>query len=461
MTSQTEGLYTNALLSFTAENARSYRDKTHLSMLGTRLSAEGVPRLITPIGMSKAVKVLPSVGIFGANASGKTTILRALDDMRRLVVTSFRSGSQETRILRHPFLLDPACQERPTRFEVDLLLDGVRWVYGFEADNNLVREEYAYHWPRGRQALVFSREFDRVVYGSPFRSADRSLTQLIRRNALLLSVAGATKHNPLSRLFGWFQSNLLLSESTNRSDRALYTAELAQTEEFGRRIIGLLQAADLGITNVEVKRIEWNPILHGASEGETPDGYDKVAEHLNEAIRLLQEVASDEAEPARSATLLPKLVLEHVGARGGVTLATEEESQGTLVWLSLLGPVVKALQDGGLVLVDELDASLHPYLVRRLIRMFQDPQLNRRLAQVVFNSHDGSILEARNDWSLGRDQVWFSEKEPDGSTRLYSLDDFSPRKDDDIRGRYFRGRYGGVPLVSDSTISEALVLLDA
>ena len=439
------------LLSFTAENARSYRDEVHLSMLGTRLSAERVPRSLIPVGMSKPVRVLPCAGVFGANASGKTTILRAMDDMRQLVITSFRHGSHGTGVDRHRFLLDPAYGDRPTRFEVDLLLDGVRWVYGLEVDDERVREEYAYHWPRGRQALVFSRECGKVSFGLSFRASDRQVERLLRDNALLLSAAGAAGNNPLSRLFGWFGSNLLLSDSSNRTGRTLYTADMAHTEQFRKRIMRLLQAADLGITELEVRRVEFPPLLD-----EIPEGYDKVAEHLSEAMRLLQEVQSDTDEVEGRPPSLRELVFRHLGARGGVTLSTEEESQGTMAWLSLIGPVISALQDGDVVLVDELDASLHTDLVERLITMFQSPELNRRYAQLIFNSHDSVILEARGDWALGRDQIWFTEKYADGSTKLYPLDDFSPRKDDDLRGRYLRGRYGGVPVIGDSAILEAL-----
>lgn len=132
MTSLSEGPGTNALLSFTAENARSYRDEVQLSMLGTRLSAEGVPRSLVPTGMTKPIRVLPAAGIFGANASGKTTILRTIVDMRGLVLMSFRHGSRRTPVPRRPFLLDPEYRDRPTRFEIHLVLDGVRWVYGFK-----------------------------------------------------------------------------------------------------------------------------------------------------------------------------------------------------------------------------------------------------------------------------------------------------------------------------------------
>ena len=436
----------NALLSFTAENARSYRDEVHLSMLATRLSAEGVPRPMVPAGMTRAVRVLPVVGIFGANASGKTTILRAMEDMRRLVATSFRHGSRDTPVVRSPFLLDPACAERPTRFEVDLLLEGVRWEYGFAVDDTRVVEESAYHWPRGRRALVFRRSESGLVFGSPFGAKDRTIRSLLRDNALLLSVAGATENRPLAALFDWFGSNLLLSESDNRVPRAFMTAEMASKQKQRQRIIQLLQAADLGITSLTVNPLD-----------------DEDAEQLRRVISLIRQSETDRDLPDPSEmdiVSFGQLGLMHSGAEGDVSLGPEDESQGTLVWVSLIGPMLQALDQGKAVLVDELDASLHSDLVERVVAMFQDPRTNRNGAQLIFNSHDGALLDGAGPWSLGRDQIWFTEKYADGGTKLYSLDDFSPRRDDDIRGRYFRGRYGATPVVGHASLRSALVPSD-
>ena len=431
------------LLSFTAENARSYRDEVHLSMLATRLSAEGVPRSVVPAGMTRAVRVLPVVGIFGANASGKSTILRAMGDMRRLVATSFRHGSRDTLVARRPFLLDPARAERPTRFEIDLLLEGVRWVYGFAVDDTRVVEEAAYHWPRGRRALVFRRSESDIVFGSPFGAKDRTIGSLLRDNALLLSVAGATENRPLAALFDWFGSNLLLSESDNRGPRTFMTAEMASKQEQRQRIIQMLQAADLGITSLTVNPLD-----------------DEEAEQLRSLIGLIRQAEGDPDLPDPSETDIVsfgQLGLIHSGAEGDVSLGPEDESQGTLVWVSLIGPMLRALDEGKAVLVDELDASLHSDLVERVVAMFQDPRTNRNGAQLIFNSHDGALLDGSGAWSLGRDQIWFTEKYADGGTKLYALDDFSPRRDDDIRGRYFRGRYGAIPVVGDTSLRNALV----
>lgn len=446
MTDSGEGSGASALLSFTAENARSYRDEVHLSMLGTRLSADGVPRSLVPAGSSKPLRVLPAAGIFGANASGKTTILKAIVDMERLVVTSFRRGSRGTPVVRRPFLLDPEYRERPTRFEVDLLLNGVRWIYGFEVDDERVREEYAYHWPRGRQALVFTRDVDRISYGSPFRAADRTMDTLLRHNTLLLSVAGATGNRPLGPLFAWFHSNLSLFESDNRVPRSFITAEMADDPETSDRIVGLLRAADLGLTRLRV-----SPLDH------------EERERFHKIISAIRQTEDDFAMPEPSETdviSFSQITLEHTSGKGEVSLSPEDESQGTLVWLSLIGPLIRALDDGNTILVDELDSSLHSDLVARIVKMFQDPDVNRHGAQMIFNSHDGEILGGNGEWSLGRDQVWFTEKYSDGDTKLYSLYDFSPRRDDSIHRRYFQGRYGARPIVGDAGIHKAFSLMD-
>jgi hypothetical protein len=135
----------SALLSFTARNVRSYREEVHLSLLATRLSDTDAVRDVDTAGASSPVTVLPVAGIFGANASGKSTVLRAMADMRAIVLGSFRQGDHETRIRRFPFLLhdEGAC---PSHFEVDLILSGVRWQYGFEFDDRHVLGEYAYFY---------------------------------------------------------------------------------------------------------------------------------------------------------------------------------------------------------------------------------------------------------------------------------------------------------------------------
>lgn len=435
----------SALLSFTASNVRSYRDEVHFSLLATRLAREEVRRELRTRSSKTPIGVLPAAGVFGANASGKSTLLMALADMRAIVASSFRTGSRSSGVYRRPFALDDAYRSQPSRFEVELILHGVHWQYGFEVNDDRVLGEYAYYYPKGRQALVFDRSPDDISFGPPFRSAGRALRQLLRDNALLLSVAGAADDEQLGPLFGWFLRNLLLAQSANRGSRAVRTAEMVKEPETKERVMALVRAADLGVCDIE--RAPVDP---------------EVAERLQRALRVLQGEEGDPETSDEDINIVfeDSVRLKHRGAAGEVDLEPEFESQGTMVWVGLIGPVLDALDGGHVLLADELDASLHPYLVALLVQMFQDPDLNPRCAQLIFNAHDISVLGDSDQSVLGRDQIWFAEKDLEGATAVYPLVDFRPRRDEALGRRYLQGRFGAVPVVDHGEVRSGLHLVD-
>ena len=442
---------TNAFLSFTARNVRSYWEEVTLSLLGTRLSEEGVARDLANAGSHSPLSVLPVAGVFGANATGKSAILGAMADMRAVVLNSFRQGDQETKLFRHPFLLHSEGADRPSSFAVDLILDGVRWQYGFEINDQQVLEEYAYHYPKGRQALVFGRHRDDhdPGYGPGFRSSGRTLTRLVRKNSLLLSVAGAVANGSdderqgvvalLGRLFSWFRTNLRLMEPANREARITHTAKRLETPRAEAAIVSLLQAADLGITKIE--RLPINP---------------ELSERMEQVLRILNEPEEESGPGQEVRFLLNDLVrLYHTGAGGPVAIDPQHESQGTLAWVGMLGPTLDSIRKGSVLLVDELDGSLHPHLVQHFVRLFQSRKTNPRCAQLIFNAHDSTILGDSGRRSLGRDQIWFTEKNADGATTLYSMADFRPKGDEALGRRYLQGRYGAVPVLNPAEFDQA------
>jgi len=434
----------SVLLTFTAANVRSYRDEVTLSLLATRLARKDVRRELRTRS-SAPVGVLPAAGIFGSNASGKSTILFAMADMRRIVADSFRSGSRSSGIDRSAFALDDACSGKPSRFEVELILHGVLWQYGFEVDDERVLGEYAYHYPKGRQALVFDRTPEGVSFGPPFRTAGRALRRFERDNALLLSVAGAADYEHLAPLYQWFLRNLLLAQAANRGARAVRTADLVKEPETKERVMALVHAADLGVCDLE-------------RAGVDPE----VAERLQRALRVLwgEEGDPDSSDEDNNIVFADTVRLKHRGASGEVEFDPELESEGTMVWVGLIGPVVDVLGGGHVLLADELDNSLHPNLVSTLVEMFQDPRLNPRCAQLIFNTHDVGVLGDSDRGTLGRDQVWFAQRELDGATTLYSLADFRPRRDEALGRRYLQGRFGAVPVVNPGAIHAGLELVD-
>lgn len=434
----------SALLTFGARNVRSYWNDVHFSLVGTRLSDAGILRSLSIAGTRTPVGVLPAAGIFGANASGKSTVLRAMADMRAVVIGSFRQGDRQSKIHRHPFLLHKGGAERPSRFDVDLVLKGVRWQYGFEIDDQRVLDEYAYYYPKGRQALVLRRDGGgRLEFGPTFRSSGHTLARLARSNALLLSVAGAASDDSTGKsleitssigpLYSWFRNSLRLMERRNMEPRIAVTADRARSLEARDDVLALLQAADLGIADMEIFKPDLDP---------------KAAELLKRAFRIIEGHGDTPREGQEEKIVIGELVrLKHMGRDGPVVIDPEHESQGTLVWVSLIGPVLEALERGATVLLDELDASLHPHLAQRLIGLFQDPYTNPNCAQLVFSAHDVTILGDSAQRTLGRDQIWFAEKEGDGTTALYPLADFRPKGDEAIGRRYLQGRYGGVPVL--------------
>jgi hypothetical protein len=431
------------LLSFRAENVRSFRGELELSMLATALAEKDVVRSVTWREGGQPVGVLPVAGLFGANASGKTNVLRVMDDMRSHVLHSFRSGSPVGGVPRRAFLLDPTSTRTPSRFEIDIVLEGVRHQYGFVVDDEKFLEEWAYRYPRGRSALLFHRRGSDVELGSGDRVKGRAVSELLRPNALFLSTAASANHPNLLPLYAWFGRNLVLAEAKTRPFRQALTTQMLEDDKSQERVLALLRAADLGVTGA--KRHEPDPVMK---------------ERLQRAVRILlgQEGESDGADEGPAFDELG-VRLTHEGVEGDIELDADDESLGTLVWFGLIGPVIDALARGSVFLADELDASLHPALVGQLVRLFQDPDSNPRRAQLIFNSHDATLLGDSGNRVLGRDQIWFTEKVNDGSTRLYPLTSLDPRREEAVGRRYLAGRYGATPILSDQEFDAVAELI--
>ena len=424
---------TNALVAFKVRNVRSYRDETTLSLQATRVANGDVVRVVQTASATPE-QLLPVAGVFGANAAGKSTILKAMADMRSVVLGSFRNPG--ARVHRRPFLLDSNGAASSSEFMVDLILDGVWWQYGFEFDDKRILREFAFHYPRGRQAVVFEREQHTLAFGPPFRALRSSLHPLLRDNALLLSIIGAAAESAISPLFDWWQSNLRLAASDNRPLRSVFTADLAKEDSTRNQVLQLLRAADLGLADVKVVK---------------PDA--ETLDMLKRVVRALEGDELDDGEVVLDRAAMVQLI--H-GGGDGVAFDPADESMGTQVWVGLIGPVLDALEHGHLLLVDEIDASLHPLLVDRLIELFQSPTTNPRCAQLVFNAHDTTLLDDRPPFALGRDQIWFAKRDDGGASRLVSLADFKARRDESVRRRYLRGRYGAVPTLDPAQFEYAV-----
>ncbi|MFD9907636.1 ATP/GTP-binding protein [Streptomyces sp. NPDC059063] len=403
------------LLRFRVANVRSLRDEQELSFIAPEDERSGAAIPVELAG-GGAAAVFPLLGIFGANASGKSNVLAALGDMRNAVLNSYAHWAAYDGPQRRVFALSPKSEAEPSFFEVDLVIDSVRWTYGFELGQSRVESEWLHSYPRGRRQEWLDRDASRPeVFKWPGgRVRDRA--QLVRRtrpNALVLSTAGTDNHPQLSPLFHWFRKNLwLIGPEIEREQRENFTTrELAGPR--AARIRELLRVADLGITGAEV-----------AEDG-----------------------------PAER-----RIKLTHRSAAGEVPFDWRTESYGTRSWFALLGPMLLALDEGAVLLVDELDASLHSRFAAEVIRLFHDPHSNPNGAQLVFTSHDATVLTTPSgERLLDPGQVWLTEKDKEGATELYSLTDAAPGEDEDLTQSYLAGAFGGVPSLLEGQIARRLL----
>ncbi|WP_239065038.1 AAA family ATPase [Streptomyces sp. S4.7] len=410
------------LLRFRVANHRSIRDERELSLIGTDLN-EGTARDTGLRHDERAVTALPAIGVFGANASGKTNLMSALRDMRDAVRVSFADWQKSPGVPRKPFKLDPGSAEETSLYEVDLTLGRkpVRFTYGFELSDDRVEAEWLHAYPRGVREIWFDREADRpeseggefVFESDTFTGQREALVGFTRPDALFLST-GATANDPqLSALYRWFLDNLwLMTPGEDVVHRTKWTTGLLQDPGlkggYNERILHLLSVADLGVTGIEIDR-------------ETDE------------IRLRHRTT------------------------GGKDVSLDflaEESFGTHAWFAFLGPMLTVLDKGAVLLVDELDSSLHPTLAAEVVRIFQDPKANPNNAQLIFTTHDATLLGSEVlDRPLGRDQVWITAKDRSGATELYPLTAAHPADGENLERGYLRGRYGGVPRVSAGEIA--------
>ncbi|GAA4685901.1 ATP-binding protein [Streptomyces chumphonensis] len=418
------------LLSFRVANHRSIRDEQELSLVATELN-EGTARDTGVRSEGRDVSVLPTVGIYGANASGKSNILSALRFMRKAVLDSFADWGKAPRIPREPFALAAEAQDETSLFEVDLLLGKrrVRYTYGFELSDDRVEAEWLHAYPSGRRQVWFDREAGRPedeggevrFPGTGMKGHKDLIKESTRPDALLLTVGATLNHPQLSAVHRWFVDNLwLVSTGSDVAARTAWTRDRITdprtSSGMRERLVALLSAPDLGVTGMTVD----------PESGE---------------VRLLHQGSGSEAQP-----------LDFL----------EQESLGTQAWFAFLGPLLHVLERGGVLLADELDSSLHSLLAAEVIRLFHDQEANPRPAQLIFTTHDATLLgPSVAERPLARDQLWITVKSNSGETQLYPLTAArKARRDENLERRYLHGHYGGVPRLTSGELARHIATLD-
>ena len=415
------------LIQFSVENFRSIKDEVILSLVAGAGEEHRQRNVHTPTlrGDVPAMPLLRSAAIYGANAAGKTNLIRALDAMREMVVSP---SAVDAKLPVKPFLFDSQCRDEPTQLEVVCIADGVRYQYGFSATQDMVVAEWLHAWPRGRRQLWFDR--DSAADGTPSFTfggklqGDREVwRRATRSNALFLATAATLNSEQLQPIYDWFKKRLRVAVAGWNPN---YSAECVQGERKAD-VMKLLQAADLAVADLRIIEEEFTPEM-------LPDDVPTV----------LREVMKKELD----GETIREVHVVHQGTDCAesdlVELELDEESAGTRKMFALAGPWVNTLEAGYVVVVDELHEKLHPALVRFLVECFHDPTLSNN-AQLVFATHDTSILSQD---VFRRDQIWFCERNSRHETALTPLSDYHPRKGvENLERAYLGGRYGAVPYI--------------
>lgn len=414
------------LIQFRVENHRSLRDEQVLSMVAADDLDPDDKRLIRRDGLD--VALLPAVALYGANASGKSNVLGALGFMRDAVLRSHRLWEPESGTPQEPFALSAKVSE-PSLYEVDILLGGTRYRYGFVISAARVEEEWLYAWPQGIEELWFEREEDRFTFGEVFAGENETIRELTRSNSLFLSAAAQNNHAAILPIFKWFRTARLelrrvpavgVPNAESAILEVLFSRQLSLFPEEARQrdrdaIVRLLRAADVGILDIRVT----------GQENAHP-GY-----RVRSGLRRQEVFFLHKAEGEEQAWL-----------------PLEAESSGTVMLLRIAASLVGVLRAGTLLCIDELEASLHPTLALELVRLFNDPSQNPQGAQLVFTTHDTNLLgNIIGEPALRRDQIWFTEKDQNGATHLYPLTDFHRHEEENLERGYLQGRYGAVPFL--------------
>lgn len=412
------------LLRFAVENHLSICERQELSFAASSLKDQSDGLIDCEAVDSGAV--VPAVVIYGANASGKTNFVNALSTMRGMVLWSQTKGEPGGGVPRQEYLLDPSFSEKPSCFEIDFVLDGIRYHYGFEATDEAFTSEWLYEIPKAHRRRLYERKEQEFDFGRWLKGQNHNISRLTRSNSLFLSAAAQNGHELLSRVYKYFQD---ITFSGSISIPGVEASSRVKGDGVDGRVIDFLKSINTGVIGYQKK------------ETELPE--DIRAKH-RELREVLERITGDtiELKPGDEEKVV-QIELAHRG-RGGevVHFDLDLESAGTRRLLIILSQTFKAIDEGFPIIIDELDASLHTYASEAILRLFCSPKVNSSGAQLIATTHDTNLMRSN---VLRRDQLWFADKSTEGATEIYPLTDIRTRKGDNVELGYLQGRYGAVP----------------
>jgi len=420
------------LIEFSVRNYLSFKEKAVLNLSATAIK-EHVDSNVTN---TERVDLLKGAIIFGANASGKSNFIKAMSTMRRLVLFSFEQSSSEELDI-DPFLLSSVTDTAPSMFETVFILDNIRYRYGFEIDNKEVLSEWLFETVKKIEKPLFYRIKDGIDVMKSF-SEGKDLEERTRDNALFLNVVDQFNGKTAKKIIRWFRNFITISGLKHEGYKGV-TFGMLENKQTRNLLIDFYKKLDLGFEDIAIFKQQFDPKDLPADISEN----------------VLKQIVTDlEGAFKIDIKTIHKRFDEKNNQDGIVEFdMRSQESSGTNKLFNISGPVFDVLNDGGVLVIDELDASLHPLLTLAVTKLFHSKESNRNSAQLIFATHDTNLLNYGN---YRRDQVFFVEKDNFGASSMYSLVDYKEegktiRKDRSFEKDYIEGRYGAIPFIDNVT----------
>jgi AAA15 family ATPase/GTPase len=417
------------IIEFTVGNFLSFKEKKTLSLKATSIT-EYKESTFT-IGKNKLLK---SVVLYGANSSGKSNLIKAMSIMKLIVMTSVEKSSiSKNEVI--PFLLNTETENQPSFFEVVFLIGKTRYRYGFELDSEIIHGEWLFELKGKKEIPLFIREKDGIGITENFEEGD-GLESKTRDNALFLSVTDQFNGVVSGKIIKWFNNWATISGLRHENYRGV-TFSLLEKKSSKAKLLDFFKDLDLGFNEIKLRK-------------------EKFKKHLlpnDLPSEILEDIVSDlQGKTIAHIETVHKKFDNKGECIGKVNFdLRERESSGTNKVIDISGPIFNTLIDGGILVIDELDAKLHPLMTAAITNLFNSPEYNLKNAQLIFATHDTNLLSYGH---FRRDQIYFLEKDKYEATDLYSLieykeDNTKIRKDRSFEKDYITGRYGAIPFIGN------------
>lgn len=425
------------LVRFQFENYRSFRDKSILSM-----EAKGNSEYKSCLLSYKEKRILPAAAVFGKNGGGKSNVIRAFWLGVQFIRNAQKTQHEKAEVPVCAFALNDYSTYEPTGFEYEYIQDGVKYIYGFSATQKEIKKEYLYAAPKGQKSKIFTREgqiFSFPVNGE--KKKKEMIAEAVAPNQLFFSIACVMNYQPCILAMKWFREYVHFSKDYTDIPRQLL--EHAEDVNMLKSIVTYAKQADVGIEDMsfEIKNEEIS--AYDSLPGNLPERMVKALKQFAAALKDSSESAELNLKVGEVKTSSMHRGINKAGEEKMFPLELSDESEGTRRLMSLAPGIEQVLQQGGILMVDEIDRELHPLLTEFIISKFQSPKTNPGHAQIIFTTHDTELL---NMEILRKDQIYFVDKNKrSGVSELFNLTELPVRTNDNIRKAYLVGKYGAVP----------------